>query len=478
MVECTDNRRQGYGPPPSGCRACAVILVAVLALSACATDHFDPRPLSVQAIAEDFGARSLTSTELQGFIGRHQGRSDASWPPAVWNLEMLTLAAFHFNPELTAARARLATAEAGVSTAGQRPNPTLQLPLQGTLNPLNGISPWTLGLVLDIPLETAGRREYRSLAASQLASAARFRLAEAAWTIRSRLRSALLDMWFADARAELLGQRFALDQTLASQMERRRFAGQVSAWEAGQQQLAVLQSEAEHLAALNQVSAARAGLAAALGVGQGALDGVELDLSLFAASPPTLPDTLLGDALLNRADVGAALARYEASQAALQLELARQYPNINLGPGYIFDQGARRPGFSFGGLELPLFNRNEGPIAEARGRRREAEAQVKLVEVRALGDTEAAAAAFRNAQASLTQSEVRLAAQTRQSERLRQALAVGQEDRLAMVQAERSQLAARGAVLDSRFRLQQAVGSLEDALQRPLPAADENHKGK
>jgi len=37
-------------------------------------------------------------------------------------------------------------------------------------------------------------------------------------------------------------------------------------------------------------------------------------------------------------DVLGALCRYAASQAALQLEIAKQYPDIHLQPGYEFDQ--------------------------------------------------------------------------------------------------------------------------------------------
>jgi cobalt-zinc-cadmium efflux system outer membrane protein len=38
--------------------------------------------------------------------------------------------------------------------------------------------------------------------------------------------------------------------------------------------------------------------------------------------------------LTNRADILGALADYEASEASLQQEIARQYPDVRLGPGY------------------------------------------------------------------------------------------------------------------------------------------------
>lgn len=78
--------------------------------------------------------------------------------------------------------------------------------------------------------------------------------------------------------------------------------------------------------------------------------------------------------MLNRLDLRRALADYAASEAALQLELAKQYPNVHLGPGYVFEEGDNK--FQIGvSVALPVLNRNEGPIAEVRARREEAGAK-------------------------------------------------------------------------------------------------------
>ena len=121
-----------------------------------------------------------------------------------WDLELLTLVAVHFNADLEAARARLAAADAAVTTAGQRPNPTLQLPLQRTLNPRDGESSWTLGLGLDIPVETRGKRDYRIAEAARRVAAARLQVANLAWTQRSQLREQLLALESSAEKTKLL----------------------------------------------------------------------------------------------------------------------------------------------------------------------------------------------------------------------------------------------------------------------------------
>jgi len=101
---------------------------------------------------------------------------------------MLTLAAFYYQPDLDVARAKWEVAEAGVITAGGRPNPSVGFTPQYNVNAAGGISPWILNFSLDIPLETAGKRGYRIARAEHISEAARLNIAGVAWQVRSRLR--------------------------------------------------------------------------------------------------------------------------------------------------------------------------------------------------------------------------------------------------------------------------------------------------
>lgn len=440
-----------------------------LLLSACAAQHYDARPISAEGIANGLNTHSLNSPELRSFVRAHYRQSEQPWPPGQWNLHTLTLAAFFFNPELEAARAKLATIEAGQITAEQRLNPVLQFPLQRTLNPKGGDSPWTLGITLDIPIETAGKRGYRTSEAGHLVTAARLQVANVAWGIRSQLREQLLALWLVSERVRLLQVQVELDQKLVAMLEKRLSAGYASSWELNQQRLSLIQARGDLLAAQREAAATRVRVAAVLGLRVEALADGDVDLSGFSQSLPELPPQEIRlQALLNRADVLAGLAQYEASQAALQLEVARQYPNLHLGPGYTFDQGARKVGFDFTGLELPLFNRNAGPIAEARSRRLEAEARVKQLEAKAFADADGAVTTYKLSRGMVRQNETQLAVQRRQLGAAQRALELGQDDRMSLVLAEKAELTARLALLEAKFQMQQAAGKIEDAMQRPI----------
>lgn len=455
-------------------RSGAAAIVLCLALGACATRHYDPEPMDAASSARTLAARSLASAGLKRYIeSRQQGKPLPDWPPRAWTPDLLTLAAFHFNPDLEAARARLAAAQAAVTTAGQRPNPTLQLPLQRAGNPRDGESPWTLGLALDIPIETHGKRDARIAAATHRAAAARLQVADTAWNLRSRLREQLLILWDTTARIGLLQRQADLDRSLAALLEARLRAGDVSARDLDRQRLAAIRSDEELLAARQAQGAARIQAAVLLGLKPDALDGVALDLATFDRPdlPLPVPD-LRTRALRNRADVLAALESYEASQAALQLEVARQYPDVHLGPGFTFDQGVRKPGFDFTGIELPIFNRNDGPIAEARARRREAAADVGRLQAKAWSELDAGLAAYRLARDALRQADRRLDVQRAQLAGAQRAFELGEDDRVALALERKTELAARLAALDASVQVQQALGRIEDAVQRPLTATD------
>src|SRR5258708_22363369 len=101
------------------------LCAAFLALAGCV--RFESRPIEAAKSLDQFEQRTLADSALRRFVETNLHRPFPKWPPAEWNLETLTLAAFFFHPDLDAARAKWALADAGKVTAGQRPNPTLSV---------------------------------------------------------------------------------------------------------------------------------------------------------------------------------------------------------------------------------------------------------------------------------------------------------------------------------------------------------------
>ena len=244
--------------------------------------------------------------------------------------------------------------------------------------------------------------------------------------------------------------------------------GAVSAAALNVQRMTDTQAALSLTAAERQENLAAAGLATAVGVPVAAIETARIDLSeMDRLAPVTDLDGLRLSALTQRPEVLDALARYEAAEASLRLEVARQYPDLSIGPGYQYNQGQHQ--FSLGiSLPLPILNQNQGPIATARAARQVAAADFDKVQTAVLGEVETAVTDWHasHEEAQRTQRFLRLADETVRSERI--AFQAGQIGRLQLAGAElvlaQTQLGALAASADERT----ALGHLEDAFHHPF----------
>jgi outer membrane protein TolC len=400
-------------------------------------------------------------------MDRNLAQPITAWPLSTWNLQQLSLAALYFNPAMDTARARLAEADAATITAGARPNPTLDL--------APGIpSPYLLSLDLTLPLETAGKRGHRIQSARDLDQAAKFDLASAAWKVRSGVREALLKYVVTSRNLELLHREENLRSAQTDILQKRLAAGEIARPELAAAQTSLSETRLEIVAAEGDLTQSRVALAAAIGVPAAAINDLAFSWSSFDAPDSSLsPKEIQQDAVLNRLDVQSALAQYAAAEANLQLEIAKQYPDIQIGPGYTYEE---RDNFFTLGLSatLPLFNRNQGPIAEAEAKRKEAAAAFLEKQSQVVAESEQAFAAYNSSLHQLMENRQSLRRDV-QNARLRttqRAQQLGEEDTLGVNEARLESNALDRSELDALAQVQAALGRLEDAVQRPLDPSD------
>ena len=443
--------------------------IAALGLVAgCA--RFHPQPLSPAETAAGLESRSLGNPELKAFLEKHLNRELNPWPVAKWDFEMLTLAAFYYQPSLDMARAVWAEAQAGVVTAGARPNPTVGFTPQYVFNP--GVEPpWVATLNLDWPIETAGKRGARVTQARHLSESARLNISATAWQVRSQLRASLIDLSAVTRRESLLRQQLAVQEQVVASLDQRREAGAMASSEIMPARLLVQKARLDLSDAQRQQVEARARVAEVMGLPVSALKDVEIayDLTLFPADLDRLTSTeVRRQTLQRRPDVLAALADYAASESALQIEIAKQYPDVHLNTGFEYDQGLQKWGLLGFGMELPLLNRNEGPIAQAAARRRQAAARFEALQAKVIADLDRALAVYEVAAKSRAGAEALLATQRKQQEAVAQQLKAGAADRLEVLTAQLELATGELVLQDSQTRLHQALGALEDTVQRPV----------
>jgi cobalt-zinc-cadmium efflux system outer membrane protein len=444
------------------------ILAILLGFSGCA--HYQERKLEPEKTLSNFDDRSLDNAKLKSFLATNHSPSSASWQaPQEWDLDTLTLVAFYYHPSLDLARAQWDSAKAAVRTGAGRPNPTIGLIPGYNFNAASGVSPWIPEVTYDLPIETAGKRGRRIDRAEHLSAAARLNIVTAAWLIRSGLRASLLDFMAATRRQQALQALLQSEQTILQLLEQRLGAGAISPSELFPARVSVLKTRSDLIDIRRQLADARARIAEALGVPLKSIAELKFD---FSIDPPAtwteggFPD-LRRRALQGRADLLAGLAEYEASQSALQLEIAKQYPDIHLGSNYQWDQGENKwlLGVTF---ELPVLNRNQGPIAEAEAKRSEAAARFATLQAKAISEVDRAMSTRQAIADQLKEAEALVQTHRQQLATIQSTLEKGGADR---VEVETAALEVRNSeltLLELRIKAQQAIGQIEDALQRPF----------
>jgi outer membrane protein TolC len=447
-----------------------VCIAGLAVAAACAS--YEARPLDEHRARERFEARTLSDPELATFARERLGEG-AVFPPERFDLATLALVALFEQPDIAVARAESGIARAKIRTAEQRPNPTLAFDPEYVSNGPRGSEPWIFGLHLDVPIESGEKRDVRIEAAEREAVLAELHVHEIGWRVRSDVRRAFVEHAFARRELELATGEAQLRAELVEILRQRFEAGEVARValvgaeiESSRAQLTLAQLEGrEHLGL--------ASLASSLAVPASALGSLELDdgaLNTPAATPEVGAARDL--ALLGRLDVRRARIEYALSELGLRAQVAAQYPDVHIAPGYTWDQGDHK--FAFGAsFEVPLFNDHSGQISEATAARETARERFEAVQTHVLAALDEALARHAAASAELARSSELAQRGRARLDAEQQSFDAGASDRFDLADARLQSALLEHARLDALRRVQDAQTELEDVLQRPLDGGAE-----
>ncbi|MES2597960.1 MAG: TolC family protein [Verrucomicrobiota bacterium] len=434
------------------------LLLSLSALVSCVS--YQARPISADAGAQELAGRSLHDPGLNSFL-TEQKASNGSW-----SVDRLALVAAYFHPDVQVARAEADEAAAAIKTAQMRPNPVFTFAPQFASNRVNPITPWFAAANLSIPIETAGKRSRRTEQAHAAAEAARWRVSSRAWAARSRVRVAMLELYGARENIRLLETEQQLHDEAIKKLTAQMEAGDVSPFELTQARLMLNRTRLARHDAERVAATGEAKLAAAVGLPVHALRGAKLDFSSFQRLPATSIAASRRQALTQRADLMALLADYAATESALRLEIAKQYPDVNVNPGFDYNQGQNRWQL---GVNIPLpFNQNKGPIAQAEAKRATTERRFLAQQSTIQGEIDIALAAYNAARAKAgTAAQLAEEAGTA-SDTTKKMVEGGAVSALEHTRRQIEASAARVAHLTAQIEAQTAAGTLEDAMQATL----------
>jgi outer membrane protein, heavy metal efflux system len=438
------------------------------ALSACV--HYVPRPRAPARVVTDFSGRSLQDPGLREALDKALAARSADWPRKQWDRADLLFAMLYFNDSLAEGRTAVDVSTAARKTAREYPNPSIELEGEYA-NQHDGSPLWLWGVATEWLVDFGVRRGMRISVADLTERQALYDFAELAWRTRAALRSALADTLLAQREVTLL-ESVRADRDSQLEMARRQLeVGAAARGELDRLVSDALLDEQRLNDARRRASAAQSALAAAVGVSVQALERVHLSWADLE-NPPDIPQDRLDqarqEALLERGDVRSAVTAYGVAEAALRLEVSKQYPDVAVGPAYQWDHGVKRLQFNLF-LTLPLLNRNQGAIAQAEAQRAQAGAKLEATVAAAFAQIDEGIRQWHLARARLAEahSGIYVTAQRIYSE-VERGFAAGANDRTELVAARIARTLAELQVLEAVRGAQEALAGLEDAMRRPL----------
>jgi cobalt-zinc-cadmium efflux system outer membrane protein len=317
------------------------------------------------------------------------------------------------NKDLQAAREQLRQAEGRLLQGGFRPNPTLDAGYTtDRLATNNGSGSYSIGY--SQPFELGGKRAKRVRVAEVAVEIARAQIADAERLAIGQLRSLHAEAIAAAARLSLLERTSDLNQQMVKVMLVQRQAGDASRLDEALLRANSNQVEAQRIQVETQLN----GLLIQIRNLTGKPDDSSILLRSAEPAPPDLTqETAVSLALANRPDLKAARLREELAEAGIDLAKSEVIPTINgfvrFGQDKLVLEDLPRSGaryiendrsVSFGvSIPLPLFNRQQGAIAESVSQRIQARAQRESAELAVRRDV---ALAYRNYEAAKRTLEV------------------------------------------------------------------------
>jgi cobalt-zinc-cadmium efflux system outer membrane protein len=377
------------------------------------------------------------------------------------------------NPNLTAASAAIEGAAAGIVTASAYPNPSLSfgsLGRQQVLTPTAALPGMLHGLNFSQRFDLPNVRSSRIRAATVRRQGAQFALAETRLEIRGAVKHAFYEALRRTREVQLAQGNVDLLQDL-----RRRIQVQVDVGEAARLELTRAEAEvaSARIAARSaqlRVAGALSQLSAAVGLPLGQVEP-EGDLERSQILPPL--SELQQEMLTKHPSLAVANSQIDFSEAMLASERAQRIPSPSFWADWFRQPEASQLRFGVS-IDLPLWNKREGPIKEAQAARRQAAAVAQSRKVELLASLERAYSIYQVADQQVQIAEAGTLRQAEAAvEAAQAAFKFGERGIIEVLDAQRVLRAARFDYINAQFDRQQALIELEQ-----LRAIDSGDKTK
>jgi cobalt-zinc-cadmium efflux system outer membrane protein len=323
------------------------IFIVFLSTQGCMYQTYYEEPINVTEVIEEINSWSISNPYLNRFL-KLNGVVPEIIQTNIFSINRLFLTGIYYDPEMQTAYKKWKKSKIVLGNSDYKINPEFFVPLEHHSDTSGGESEWTIGLVLSFIYERKGKREAR-IAKKKIKllnlSLEIYRLALDRYGLFKEKYHAYA---LRQAKITEIENGLIVLKDLFLQLQYKYELGAVSQIELNSTRLELQRSSFELSLQENKLQENKDELLMMTNLVHSELDTIEIETTeplLFAKTAYEEMDIIGSDLselqkmmMDNNLDMAIELNDYAQSEAGLRLEIEKQYPNLVLSPGFIFDQ--------------------------------------------------------------------------------------------------------------------------------------------
>lgn len=349
---------------PHRSRAVAAAAIAAASLGP-GCRSYAPMPLDLGAHRAEFLARTPASPDVRAFAASLRPPTESA--PAFDPGDGISLAeaeaiALVYNADLRVDRLRAGVTRATADNAGLWQDPRLGVDVARIVD--STPDPWKVFSTIGLTIPVSGRLAIEKERAGLEHAAELARVAEAEWRTRISVRRAWAELQSHESNAAATREFVDLVAHVLTVVDKMESFGEIPRTEARLFHIERVTNAAALATFESRARRSRLDLLRLMGLAPDAAFGMQPSV----IEPPPRESLESRELELQSPAMLIAIAEYQASEKDLELETRRQYPDLEISPGFGREDGDDQILLGVA-LPVPLVNRNRQAIAEAIARR-------------------------------------------------------------------------------------------------------------
>jgi outer membrane protein, heavy metal efflux system len=327
-------------------RSCIISLLC-MPMQGCVKYNYKAKPINTSNVLDEINSWSVHDSGLNRFL-QLNGMSIEQLNSNIFSIERLYLTSLYYDPEMQVAYKEWKKAQIIAKHSNYKIRPEIAVPFEHHSDTSGGQSEWTIGVVLNFIYERKGKREARQARANiELLNAklAINKLALQRYGMLERKYHAFIIM---QTKVTEIKNEINVLKELLEQLEKKYELGGVSQFEISTIKLELQQRLFQSSLQENMLQEIKDDLLTMTNLPYSEYGSIEFEtISPLIFTKKLYQDTALIEVnitglqtrmLNNHIELAMQLNNYAQTESELRLEIEKQYPDLVLSPGFIFDQ--------------------------------------------------------------------------------------------------------------------------------------------